>query len=196
MSGVRASTLCRLKRRRSTSTVSRRRRIRYERAPARYRMRRTTPRVRMVLAASFAAALGLASRGHTESPTATTTPATAERDLPCKAARDTYCRGVPRGGLLLACLQQHRDALPPECRARLDAAKKARAQPALGPRTFMACRTDLEKHCRGVPSGGGRLRACLRQHDGEISPRCRTSMDADTAAAPPAPTSTNPPTRR
>jgi hypothetical protein len=39
-----------------------------------------------------------------------------------------------------------------------------------------ACRADVQKLCKGVQPGGGRIAACLKQHESEISPGCRDRM--------------------
>jgi hypothetical protein len=36
-----------------------------------------------------------------------------------------------------------------------------------------ACRADLQKYCKGVELGGGRLKACLDGHQNVVSPRCQ-----------------------
>ena len=36
-----------------------------------------------------------------------------------------------------------------------------------------ACRTDLQKYCKGVELGGGRLKACLDGHQGLVSAQCQ-----------------------
>lgn len=36
-----------------------------------------------------------------------------------------------------------------------------------------ACRADLEKHCKNVPLGGGRIRACVEAHKAQISANCK-----------------------
>jgi hypothetical protein len=40
------------------------------------------------------------------------------------------------------------------------------------------CRADLEKLCKGVAQGGGRLSNCLREHASELSPGCKAKLDA------------------
>jgi hypothetical protein len=40
------------------------------------------------------------------------------------------------------------------------------------------CRPDLEKFCKGVAQGGGRLGECLKQHASELSPGCKQKMEA------------------
>ena len=39
------------------------------------------------------------------------------------------------------------------------------------------CRADIEKLCKGLPQGGGRLRECLKQHASELSAGCKEKMD-------------------
>ncbi len=69
-----------------------------------------------------------------------------------------------------------------------------------------ACAADVQKLCAGVPAGGGRVLACLKQHKDEVSDGCkqailaamgRSSSDAGSAAspaaAPPAPAASSTP---
>ena len=39
-----------------------------------------------------------------------------------------------------------------------------------------ACRADVQKLCKDVKSGGGRIASCLKQHESAISPGCRERM--------------------
>jgi hypothetical protein len=34
------------------------------------------------------------------------------------------------------------------------------------------CAADIEKFCSKVPIGGGRIQACLKEHEKELSPEC------------------------
>src|ERR1700722_19534527 len=66
-----------------------------------------------------------------------------------------------------------------------------------------ACASDAQNLCSGVPAGGGRIIACLKQHKDEVSDGCkrailaamgRSSGDAGSAAGPaPAAASPAPP---
>jgi hypothetical protein len=56
-----------------------------------------------------------------------------------------------------------------------------------------ACTSDVQKLCAGVPAGGGRVLACLKQHKDEVSASCkqailtamgRSSSDTGSAASP------------
>src|SRR5947208_1424714 len=80
---------------------------------------------------------------------------------------------------------------------RTSVAQNAAPQ-ATDPRT--ACASDVQKLCAGVPSGGGRILACLKQHKDEVSDGCkqaisnamgRSRSDAGSAASP-APAASDP----
>jgi hypothetical protein len=79
-------------------------------------------------------------------------------------------------------------------------ARVAHAQgpsPQAGADARTACAADVQKLCAGVPSGGGRILACLKQHKDEVSPGCKQAVmvaapagkghTADAGAASPAP---------
>jgi hypothetical protein len=60
--------------------------------------------------------------------------------------------------------------------------------PAHHARAEQPCRPDAQKLCHGVQPGGGRIVACLKQHESELSPQCQKfvaqSTQGTTAAAP------------
>ena len=39
-----------------------------------------------------------------------------------------------------------------------------------------ACASDVQKLCAGVPAGGGRVLACLKQHKDEVSDGCKQAI--------------------
>jgi len=39
-------------------------------------------------------------------------------------------------------------------------------------RSATPCLADIEKYCVDVPTGGGRIQACLEKHAHELSPEC------------------------
>jgi hypothetical protein len=39
-----------------------------------------------------------------------------------------------------------------------------------------ACRADVERLCKGVEPGGGRIRECLRAHQSELSDGCKAAI--------------------
>jgi len=38
----------------------------------------------------------------------------------------------------------------------------------------LPCEADIQKFCADVPTGGGRVEACLEKHAKELSPECKT----------------------
>src|SRR6266853_832968 len=39
-----------------------------------------------------------------------------------------------------------------------------------------ACAADIKSHCAGVQPGGGRIRACIKEHFKELSEPCQTGL--------------------
>ncbi|HXX84120.1 MAG TPA: cysteine rich repeat-containing protein [Casimicrobiaceae bacterium] len=46
--------------------------------------------------------------------------------------------------------------------------------PSSSPR--MACKADVEKLCSGVQPGGGRIAACLKQNEAQVSAACKDAI--------------------
>jgi len=46
--------------------------------------------------------------------------------------------------------------------------------PGNGPRT--ACKDDVEKLCPGLAPGGGRIAACLKQNEAQVSSTCKAAL--------------------
>jgi hypothetical protein len=43
-----------------------------------------------------------------------------------------------------------------------------------------ACREDVDKFCKGIKPGGGRIWACLKSHEAELSQACTDQIAAAT----------------
>ena len=41
-----------------------------------------------------------------------------------------------------------------------------------------ACRADFAQFCKGTQPGQGRVLACLREHQDQLSPDCKSSLDS------------------
>jgi hypothetical protein len=39
-----------------------------------------------------------------------------------------------------------------------------------------ACRADVSAHCAGTRPGAGRIAACLKQHEAQLSPGCKAQI--------------------
>jgi hypothetical protein len=50
-----------------------------------------------------------------------------------------------------------------------------------------ACASDVQTLCSGVPSGGGRIVACLKQHAAQVSDRCKKAIASALQQSAPAP---------
>jgi hypothetical protein len=113
-------------------------------------------------------------------------PSPAQRDAIRQACPRDYramCADVPAGGMAsLQCLQRHMADLSPACGAAVGAVTPhAASAPGLPPATMAQehpCRGDAMALCRGIRPGGGRELMCLREHAAELSPACRTMLEA------------------
>jgi hypothetical protein len=96
----------------------------------------------------------------------------------CGGELARHCADVTPGeGRVLACLFAHGDKLSGRCELALyDAA--ARLERAISAVTYLAseCRVELETHCGNVAAGEGRATRCLKDHAGELSPRCDQAL--------------------
>lgn len=61
--------------------------------------------------------------------------------------------------------------------------------PSSSPGVRAACKADAEKLCPSVQPGGGRIAACLKQNDAQVSAACKEARaNAHARKAPAAPT--------
>jgi len=69
-----------------------------------------------------------------------------------------------------------------------DAALAADPSPGSGPRA--ACRADVERLCPDVQPGGGRIAACLKKNEAQVSAACKDAIvNARQRRAPQGPSS-------
>jgi hypothetical protein len=122
----------------------------------------------------------------------------------CRADYQANCASVPTGGqAALNCLQQNAANTSPGCQQALGGGGEpaaAAAAPAAGmtqptaqqqQAIKQACRSDFQKQCAGVPTGGQAALSCLQQNAANTSPGCQQALsggggDAAAAAAAPA----------
>jgi hypothetical protein len=91
-----------------------------------------------------------------------------EGGRPCKADVQKFCKDVkPGGGRIIACLKEHESDLSPECKAAGAKAKDKMSE------AKEACKGDLDKYCKGVQPGQGRLVKCLADNKDKLSGSCK-----------------------
>jgi hypothetical protein len=105
-------------------------------------------------------------------PAVTAWAAATERQGPCAADVEKYCKDIPPGqGRLMNCLKEHEKDLSPACKEKeLTMAHKVE-------RFRKACEGDVQRLCKDVQPGEGRVIKCLKEHEKELSPDCSASME-------------------
>ena len=103
------------------------------------------------------------------------------REGPCAADAKKFCGDVQPGqGGIAKCMKAHDAELSPACRERM----KARAEKAEKVRE--ECKPDVEKFCKGIAPGGGRIRSCLRARQADLNPACAADIKRAGNRRPPA----------
>lgn len=98
-------------------------------------------------------------------------PAGAQTKNPCAEDAAKLCKDVkPGGGRLAKCLKEHEKDLSPQCKESIEAAR-AKAKEA-----HEACTDDVQKFCKEVKPGAGRIVKCLRENEKQLSPECREKL--------------------
>lgn len=90
----------------------------------------------------------------------------------CRADLAQYCSGAQgQGGRAKRqCLDTNLTKLSAACQASLTERRQQRAE------ARQACRTDLQKLCKEITTGGSAQIACLRQKLAEVSPDCSKAL--------------------
>jgi phage host-nuclease inhibitor protein Gam len=90
----------------------------------------------------------------------------------CKPDVEKFCKEIkPGDGRIAACLKSHDSELAPACHQIVDKVESAIHE------AHEACKSDAEKLCQGIEPGGGRIRACLKSHEAELSEACKAVFD-------------------
>ncbi|MGA7742147.1 MAG: cysteine rich repeat-containing protein [Polyangia bacterium] len=86
----------------------------------------------------------------------------------CQPDADKFCNGIkPGGGRIAACLKSHESELAAACQKLVERVEAAVRE------VHEACKEDVEKLCQGIQPGGGRILACLKSHEAELSGPCK-----------------------
>jgi phytoene/squalene synthetase len=96
----------------------------------------------------------------------------------CKADIETYCTDVKPGrGRVISCLRAHSEKLAKSCAAAVqDVAEQAEAMKAAISFVQTECREDLDRYCKTVTPGEGRLLKCLDENAAGVSERCKAAL--------------------
>lgn len=100
---------------------------------------------------------------------------------PCREDVRKYCSQVQgQGGKQVEdCLLDHQQDISDACynglKQRLEKGG-GQGQQGQGGGALRACRQDLDRLCRGVEPGGGRLVNCLRDHQQDLSEACSDAL--------------------
>ncbi len=90
----------------------------------------------------------------------------------CHGDVQKFCKDVkPGDGNIHKCLADHKDSLSTECKEGMKEAKEhhdAKQE---------ACKGDVEKLCKDVQKGEGRIRDCLKSHESSLSADCKATFD-------------------
>lgn len=97
---------------------------------------------------------------------------------PCAPYVKQFCPGKVPGTLAaMSCLNDHLAKVSDACKARVQAVTARETAKPDGTRaTLETCKPDLDKFCKLVKPGGGRLMRCLQQHRKDLSPPCKAKL--------------------
>lgn len=96
--------------------------------------------------------------------------ATTVNELGAACEDDVYsfCADVKPGQFaVLRCLANNKLSLAPACQELIRGAQEKAAE------FEKACGKDAKKHCKGIRPGQGRILACLKSKEAELSPACK-----------------------
>jgi hypothetical protein len=96
----------------------------------------------------------------------------------CKVELDTYCKDVTPGqGRILACLYAFSDKATDQCRDKvLEASEQIRLVGAAISYVGGECQEDINRYCKDVRPGEGRLMRCLETKEAALSPKCKSAL--------------------
>lgn len=90
---------------------------------------------------------------------------------PCAADAKRFCYNVQPGeSRIYECMMSHQAELIPACRDRMKTLSEKFE------RLVRACKPDVEKYCRDVPRGDGRILSCLKGHESDLDKACARAL--------------------
>ena len=94
----------------------------------------------------------------------------AEGGTRCKGDIEKFCKDVKQGGgRIIKCLKEHESQLSAECKARGEEMKEKMKE------AHQACKADIDKFCKDVKPGEGRIIKCMQEHEKDLSADCKAT---------------------
>jgi hypothetical protein len=92
-------------------------------------------------------------------------------DHPCKDDIEKFCKKErPAKARVLPCLKQHASELSPACSEHIAGVKEKVQE------IHEACQADAAKLCKDEKAGKGRILACLKSHESDLSEPCKAAL--------------------
>lgn len=86
----------------------------------------------------------------------------------CSTDIKHYCKDVTPGeGRIASCLRAYNDKVSSTCKDQMHAMREEFKE------IHKACKNDVEKFCKDVEPGKGRIMSCLKQNEDKLSHSCR-----------------------
>jgi hypothetical protein len=106
---------------------------------------------------------------------ASVTDSVTATENPCLDDIKRLCGDVKPGqGRIQACLEEHKNEISPECKAKVSQAAEDVRDKLV--EVQKACSGDVDRFCKGVAVGEGRILKCLAEHKDELSQECKNAM--------------------
>jgi hypothetical protein len=68
-------------------------------------------------------------------------------------------------------MKEHQAELSPACQSQIKEAEQKLEE------FSKDCKADIDKLCKGIRPGGGRILACLKSHQSELAPACAAEFN-------------------
>lgn len=96
----------------------------------------------------------------------------------CSVELETFCKDVTPGkGRMLACLYAYSDKLSEQCAQVVrDTYADLKLISAAASHVQNECGEDLDKFCKDVAPGEGRILNCLERNESHLSQKCQTAL--------------------
>jgi hypothetical protein len=95
----------------------------------------------------------------------------AEGTGPCAGDIAKFCKDAkPGGGAQTKCLKEHENELSPACKTFVTEGRKKAKEGR------EACKADVEKFCKDVKPGGGKIMKCLKDNESKLSSECQKTL--------------------